>query len=81
MGDGVELRLHRLVDPRMAMAVHVAPQRRDAVDVAAAVGVDQVGALAALDDQRVLLLPALLLRERMPEVTAVVGGEAHWEPR
>ena len=45
MGDPVELVADRRVDPRVAVAVDVAPQRGDAVDVAAAVGVDQVGAL------------------------------------
>ena len=74
---GVELLAHGGVDARVAVAVDVAPQRRDAVDVAAAVGVDQVGALGALDDQRLLALPAPLLRERVPEVAAVVRGEAH----
>jgi hypothetical protein len=72
-----ELVAHRGVDPRMSVPVHVAPQRRDAIDVAVAIDVDQVGALATFDDQRVLAHPAALLRERMPEVGAVRGGEVH----
>jgi hypothetical protein len=56
--------------------VDVAPQRGDAVQVAAAVHVDEVAALAALDDKRLLLLPAPLLGERMPQEGVVVGGEA-----
>ena len=52
MGDATELVADRRVDRRVAVAVDVAPQRRDAVDVAAAVGVDQVGALAGLDRER-----------------------------
>ena len=65
------------VDARVRVAVNVAPQRRDAVDVAVAVDVDQVGALAALDDHRVLLGPAALLGERMPEIAAVGGCQVH----
>jgi hypothetical protein len=57
--------------------VHVAPERRHAVDVAAAFGVDEVGALGALDDQGLLLLPPPLLGERVPEIAAVVVDEAH----
>ena len=74
---GVELIAHRGVDPGVAVTVDVAPQRRHAVDVSLPVGVDQVGALGALDDQRLLALPAPLLRERVPEVAAIVRGEAH----
>ena len=55
------------VDRRVRVAVDVAPQRRDAVEVGVAVGVVERAALGALDDQRVLLGPALLLRERVPE--------------
>ena len=47
MGDAVELVAHRGVDRRVAVAVHVAPQRRDAVDVAAPLAVDQLAALGA----------------------------------
>ena len=81
MGHAVELVAHGGVDARVAVAVDVAPERGDAVDVAAAVGVDQVGALGALDDQRLLLAPGALLGERMPEVGAVRGGEVHWGRR
>src|SRR3954451_22357246 len=61
----------------MPMAVDVAPERRDAVDVATAFGVDQRRPLGALDDDRLLVDPALLLRERGPDVAGVVGGEGH----
>ena len=60
---------------RVAVAVHVAPQRGDAVDVAPALGVDQVGALGALDDHRLLVGPSALLGERMPEAVAVAGHQ------
>ena len=61
----------RLVDAGVAMAVDVAPERGDAVDVAAPVGVDQVRSLGALDHQRLLLAPAPLLGERVPEVVVI----------
>jgi hypothetical protein len=77
VGDAVELGPDGAVDVVVAVAVHVAPQRGDAVDVAPAIGVDQVGALGALHDQRRLLLPAPLLREGVPEVRAVGGDEVH----
>ena len=63
--------LDRRVDPGVAMAVDVAPERGDAVEVAAALGVDQVGALGPLDHQRLFLAPGLLLGERVPEVVAI----------
>jgi hypothetical protein len=77
VGDAVELVAHRGVDARVAVPVDVAPERRDAVDVAVAVDVDQVRALGPIDDQQVLVHPALLLRERVPEMCAIGGGEIH----
>ena len=73
----VELVADRLVDLRVAMAVDVAPERGDAVDVMAAVGVDQLPALGPLDRQRLFLAPALLLGERMPEVVAIEPRVIH----
>jgi hypothetical protein len=69
--DPVELCPDRRVDPRVAMPVHVAPQRRDAVDIAAAVGVEEVGALSLADHDRVLADPVPHLRERVPEVVVI----------
>src|ERR1035441_8747257 len=64
MRDLIELGSDRAVDRRVAMTVDVAPQRRDAVDVGAAVGVVQIGSLGPFDHQRGLILaPALLLSE------------------
>ena len=71
MGHPVELVADRLVDPRVPVAVDVAPERGDAVDVAAAVGVDQIRALAPLDHERLLFRPSLLLGERMPDVALI----------
>ena len=60
-----------------AHAVNVAPERRDAVDVAAALRVDQARPLGPLHDQRILGAPAALLGERMPEVSAIRRGQIH----
>src|ERR1035441_6016419 len=84
MRDLIELGSDRAVDRRVAMTVDVAPQRRDAVDVGAAVGVVQIGSLLAFDHQRGLVLaPALLLSEGMPQVAEIggdqIGGGAHGE--
>ena len=65
--DLLELRAHGTVDRRMGVPVDVAPQRRGAVDVCLAVGVVERAPLGPLDDQRLLLGPALLLGERVPE--------------
>ena len=73
--DAIELRADRVVDLRDAMTVHRHPQRRDAVQVAVAVGVDELEAVRALDDQRVVVQPLLHLRERMPQVGAIEVGE------
>ena len=76
VGDAPELSSHGGIQRRMPMTVDVAPQRRDAIDVDVAVGVVEVGALGAVDDQRRLLLtPAKLLGERMPEDPAIGGRE------
>ena len=53
------------------MAVHVAPQRRDAVDVFAAVQVDEDTAACCADDQRLLGDMLVHGREGMPDVVAV----------
>ena len=50
--DPVELVADRRVDRRVAVAVDVAPQRGDAVDVGVAVGVEQVVPSARAIDQR-----------------------------
>ena len=71
MGDSVELLADRRVDQRVAVPVDVAPKRRDAVDVAPSRGVDQVGALGALDYERLLTGPVALWGERVPEVAVI----------
>jgi len=67
----VELFPYRLVDQGMTMAVDVAPQRGDAVDVAPSLRVHQVCAIAALDRDGFFAAPVALLSERVPEVAVV----------
>ena len=71
----VELVAHGGVYARVAVAMNRAPERGDAVDVASTRGVDQLAALGAIDDQRLLLRPPPLLGERVPDVGAVGGHE------
>jgi hypothetical protein len=71
VGDPPELPAHGAVDLRVTVTVDVAPEGGGAVEVAAAIDVDQVGALAALDQQRLFLGPALLLGEGVPEMVVV----------
>ena len=59
VGHPVELGPHRRVDLRHPVAVDVAPERGDAVEVAAPEGVDEVDAVGRVDDERVLLQPPL----------------------
>ena len=63
------------VDLGLAVPVHVHPQRRDAVQVLAAERIEEPGAARVIDDHRLVtfgrLDPALHLRERVPEVSAV----------
>jgi hypothetical protein len=71
----LQLGPHRRVDPCVPVPVHVAPQRRYAVQVTPSLDVDQVGALAPLDDQRLFLDPRPLLRERVPDPIPVQPRE------
>jgi hypothetical protein len=71
---------YRLVDRRVAMAVNVAPERGDTVQIAAAVGVDQLCPLGGLDHQRLLFHPATLLRQGMPEVIVIEPGSFMHSP-
>jgi hypothetical protein len=80
MGDAIELRAHRLIDCRVTVAVHVAPQRRDAVQIAPPVGVNQLATLGRLDHQRLLRHPVALLRERVPEVIVIEPGSLLHSP-
>ncbi len=75
MGDLVELIADGLVDLGDAVAVDVAPEAGDAVDVAFAGGVDEVKALGPVDDQRGLGSPLPHGGERVPDVAVVEFGK------
>src|SRR5262249_6414479 len=64
------------IERRMAVSVHVAPQRRHAVQVAPALRVDEPAALRLGDDERLLPQPVGHLREGVPEVAMVPVDEA-----
>jgi hypothetical protein len=53
------------------MAVNVAPERADAVEVAPALDVEQIDPLGALDDQGLRCHPVRHRRERVPEMGVV----------
>ena len=76
MCDFVELIADGLVDLRDLVAVDVAPEAGDAVDVAVAVGVDEVEAFGAVDDQRGLIAPLAHGGEGVPDMLVVKLGEA-----
>ncbi len=71
MGHCVKLIADGGVDFRDAMAVDVAPQRRDAVEVLAAVEIDEEAAVRPRDDERRFGGVGLHRREGMPDVVAV----------
>ena len=52
MGDAIELRADGIVELAAMVAVNVDPERADAVEVAAAVDVDELVAFGARDDER-----------------------------
>ena len=74
VGDAVELLADPFVDRRMPVPVDVAPEGGDAVQIAATLGVDELGPLGGLDHQRLLLHPITLLREWMPEMIVIEPG-------
>jgi penicillin-binding protein 1A len=73
--DAIELGPDGGVDRGVAMAVDVAPERRDAVEIAPALAVDQVVALRCRDHQRIGREPLLHLRERVPEMGVIQGDD------
>ena len=68
VGHLAQLRHDRGVEPRVAVAVDVAPHAGRAIEVAAPGGVDEPRPLAPLDEQRLVFLH---LRERVPDVLAI----------
>ena len=75
MRDLSELRRERTIQLRMPVTVNIDPDGRRAVEILPALGVDEIGPFALLDDQRCFLFPLLHLRERMPEIGMVPGRE------
>ncbi len=73
--DLVELIPNRVIDLANAMPVNVAPQRRDAVQIAPAVRIDQMNPLTRDDHQRLRFQPQLHRRKRMPDVAAIELAE------
>ena len=72
VGDAVELLARRrasIAGWRWPWTLH--QSEAVAVEVASALAVEQVEALAALDHQRLFLAPALLLGEGVPDVVAI----------
>ena len=75
MADLVKLLVDGLVDGWYTVAVYVAPDGREGVQIPITVGVVQVYALPAFDDDRVRRDVVLHLGKRMPDVTAVDVAE------
>src|SRR5260370_10716694 len=75
MVKAFQLSADRRVDRRLVVPVHGDPQRRDPVQVTAPVGVVEVHALAAVNDQRLIGRPLCVLGERMPDRGDVPGDE------
>ena len=78
---GIEAEAPDLVGDRLrhlllAEAERHAPQSADAVEIALAAGIGDVGALGAGDDQRAFLLEAVEMREGMDKVALVVAPDA-----
>ena len=78
VGHALELPAERLVELGDAMAERRDPQRRDGVEVAAPLGVDQLVALGALDHDGPVLCVDRHLREAVPDAGGVaVDPVAH----
>jgi hypothetical protein len=71
MCDFVDLLLESPIKCRMPMAVKIDPDGRGAVEILVAFSIDEVGAFAAFDDERVFLFPFLHLGEGMPQVSVI----------
>ncbi len=70
-----ELFEERGVEFRNPVAVHIRPQARHAVEVPFSRAVDEPTALRAVDDQRLDGIPLGMLREGVPQVGLIEGGE------
>src|SRR5215475_10969230 len=71
MSDVTELCVNSIVELFFSVAVDIAPERRNTVEILAAMHIDQIMALALADDAGLFSHPFLHLGERMPEVSVV----------
>lgn len=71
MRDSIELLAQSKVDFWHAMPMHVAPQRRDTIEVTTTIRVDQLEAFGGGDDRGVIGDEFTHLAERMPDVSVV----------
>jgi hypothetical protein len=60
------------------MAVDVAPETADAVEITVAVAVDEIHAVGGRDHQRLVVQPQFHVSEGMPEVLFVEFLEFHF---
>ena len=75
MGGLAQLVDNGLVDFRPAVTMHIEPHRRVAIVISLAVGSFKVNAVCGLNEERLLGLPVLHLRERVPEIAAFDCGK------
>jgi len=71
MGDLAELVLDGPVQLLLPVSVEIYPERGAAVEILPPLGVDEIVALACLDNEGVLLLPPGHLGEGVPDVLPV----------
>ena len=71
MGDAIELIFDSVVNFLFAVTMHVAPKRRNSIQIFSSLVVDQIMTIAAADDHGIFAQPFLHLRERMPEIAMV----------
>ena len=76
MGDTSKLCGQRTIQARMSVAMNVHPDGGRAVEIFSSIRIDQVAAVALLDDHRKVLFPFLHLREWMPQIGMVPCGES-----
>src|ERR1051325_10950081 len=71
MRNTLELCLDCVVNFFLSMAVNIAPERRDSVEIAPAMDVDQIMAFGAIDHTGFFAHPFLHLSKRMPQVGVI----------
>ncbi|CAB4939571.1 unannotated protein [freshwater metagenome] len=73
--ETTKLTTDRVVDLWHGVAVDVDPQARDRIEVAVAVGVDEVHALGTVDDEGSVICPPRVLGERVPDAREIAGDK------